>query len=304
MAGLCAGTLLFIKEYRKTESGHTPVYSCTHSECTATYNGTEEPHTVEQWTDNNNGTHSGDCTICDYLVTEEHDYEDDKCKDCNSDKPEDKCQHTYLMKYDKNQHWEECTKCEDVKAGTLEAHKYTKYTDNGDGTHSSTCTVCKYKLTEAHQYDDDKCADCDSEKVCEHSYTTKYNETHHYKICTKCNEIKEGTLEEHTLKYKDNGNGTHTAECTGCAFEKTEKHKTDGTCCEDKNGGSGDNKDDKDDKDEGTTDKDSYGGTKDDTTAKEELPKAGFQSIVIVLVIAIGAVSAISILKMNKYKDI
>ena len=56
-------------------------------------------------------------------------------------------------------HWEECTKCGEVKVGTLQAHTYGTYTDNEDGTHSATCSKCGYKLTEEHKAGE-KCPDC------------------------------------------------------------------------------------------------------------------------------------------------
>lgn len=167
-----------VKEYKTTEIGHTPVYKCTESTCTETYEETEENHSIDTWSDNENGTHTGNCNICSYEITEEHNYQNGKCDKCNAIEPkeEEKCEHTYVVKNNENQHWEECSKCGNVKTGTLELHKFEKYTDNGDGTHSSTCSVCKYKLTEKHDYEDEKCEDCNSakpEEKCEHTYVTK-----------------------------------------------------------------------------------------------------------------------------------
>ena len=153
-----------IKEYKKSATGHTPIYACTTEECTETYDGATEEHTVTQWTDNGNGTHSGNCTVCTYKVTEEHNYEDGKCEDCKIEEPKQECSHIYVTKHDKEQHWEECTKCKETKEGSTQLHKYGKYTDNKDGTHSATCTVCSYKITKEHNYEDGKCADCKAEE--------------------------------------------------------------------------------------------------------------------------------------------
>jgi len=72
------------------------------------------------------------------------------------------CEHTYEWKNDKTHHWKECTKCNAKESGSQAEHKYEKYTNNGNGTHSSTCTVCNYKLTENHNNKDGKCEDCDA----------------------------------------------------------------------------------------------------------------------------------------------
>ena len=67
------------------------------------------------------------------------------------------CKHTYIMKQDATQHWEECAECGEVKEESLEAHNYTKCVDNGDGTHTKTCSNCNYKYTKNHKEDCQEC---------------------------------------------------------------------------------------------------------------------------------------------------
>ncbi len=66
-------------------------------------------------------------------------------------------EHTYVTKYDETNHWEECLKCNALKKETLQTHKYQEYTDNKNGTHTTTCTICGYKLTEEHLKECEKC---------------------------------------------------------------------------------------------------------------------------------------------------
>jgi len=234
-----------ISKYETTEATHTPIYKCSYSECTSTYDGTAENHEVAKWTDNTNGTHSGECIKCKYGLTKEHNYESGKCKDCGVTEPAQKCNHSYTKKNDEKNHWEECSKCKEIKSGSLENHKYSKYTNNGNGTHSATCTVCNYKLTKEHNYKNGECIDCNATEPtqnCEHSYTKKNDAKNHWEECSKCKEIKSGTLGKHIFsKYIDNKNGTHTATCTVCGYKLTEKHESSESC-EDCKGKQEDNK--------------------------------------------------------------
>lgn len=117
-------------------------------------------HTFEQYTDNKNETHSSVCTECQYKLTEEHNYKDGKCKECEAVEKKSECSHTYIKKDNSTQHWEECEKCGEVKVGTLKNHEFKDYKDNKDGTHSSTCLECNYKLTEKHSNDNGICKYC------------------------------------------------------------------------------------------------------------------------------------------------
>lgn len=282
-------------DYELTDNGHKPIYDCTNEDCNETYEGEEEPHNVEEWTDDGNGVHSGECTECGEEVTEEHDYgEDGKCKDCDAIIPEDECEHTYIIEKNETHHWNFCPKCRTTKEGSFELHKYEEYTVNEDGTHSATCTVCQYELIEKHNYEEDgKCEDC-AERIpaeeCKHAYEMKHDETQHWKFCPKCETIEEETKGNHTYgKYVDNGDGTHSRTCTICEYKQTEQHNEDCDKCKEKEStsGSGDN-----------------ATNGDNTTADKEIPKAGIQNMIIGLIASIGVLAIITRFKMKKYKDI
>lgn len=123
------------------------------SKCGEVKENTLRNHNFEQYTDNKNETHSSVCTECQYKLTAEHNYKDGKCKECGAIEKKSECSHTYIKKENSTQHWEECEKCGEVKAGTLKNHEFKDYKDNKDGTHSATCSECNYKLTEKHSND-------------------------------------------------------------------------------------------------------------------------------------------------------
>ena len=149
-----------VAKYEQTETGHKAKYKCTEATCTETYEGDEETHTITTWTDNGNGTHSGTCDKCNQNVTEDHKYgTDDKCKDCGTTKPATDCEHNWQDKSDETNHWEECTKCGEIK--NKEKHTVTNWKNNGDGTHSGTCDKCNRTIKGNHNKGTDgKCTDC------------------------------------------------------------------------------------------------------------------------------------------------
>ena len=222
-----------IIRYEQTANGHRPIYKCTDETCTETYTGDEEAHSVTTWKDNGDGTHGGTCDKCQKNVTKGHEFENGKCKDCNANEPVKECDHNWENKHDDTYHWKECTKCGEIK--DKEKHTMTNATDNGNGTHTKSCTKCDYEDTNSHQYgEDDKCKDCNSQKPtteCDHNWEDKSDNTNHWKECTKCGEIKD--KEKHTVtNWKDNGDGTHSGTCDKCNKTITEKHNkgTDGKC--------------------------------------------------------------------------
>jgi len=114
------------------------------------------------------------------------------------------------------------------------------------------------------------------EQECEHSYVIKYNETQHWEECTKCNEQKTETLENHILgNYVDNGDGTQTSTCSKCGYKLTKQK-------------------------EATGEKEP---SKDPTIANKDIPKAGAKNIIFILISTI-TVLVISVLKIKKYKNI
>ena len=211
--------------YNKTANGHTPVYQCT--SCTATKTGTQETHTINTWTDNNNGTHSGTCTVCNYKSTKTHTYDaNNVCTACGAT-TQTECEHDYEMKNNSTEHWEECKKCHITKDGSIENHNVAVWRDNNDGTHSGTCTKCNYTKTTAHEYSGNTCTKCGSTKAteCEHNWVMKNNVNKHWQECSKCNVTKEGSLENHNITtWTDNRNGAHEGTCTVCNYKVTKLH--------------------------------------------------------------------------------
>ena len=60
----------------------------------------------------------------------------------------------------------ECTYdgCTETYTGTAQPHNNETYTDNGDGTHSSTCAECGGVTTENHNYESGECVDCNADE--------------------------------------------------------------------------------------------------------------------------------------------
>lgn len=313
-----------VKEYKKTETGHIAIYKCTEPTCTETYEEEkEEEHKIEKWTDNNNGTHTGVCSVCKAEVLEEHTYKDGKCSKCNCEEKQkdEECTHTYEWKNNNSQHWEECSKCGKVKSGSLVGHIYNSYTDNLDGTHTTCCTVCKYKLTEAHKYENNKCTKCNAEKeeeACEHDYKEKNDKEYHWEECSKCGTIKENSKEKHKFdKAIENGDGMHSSTCSECKYQLIESHDYEEGLCVDcgakqdnSDEGNGDNSNDDDGKGNNSNNNNNNDGNdndsskKDDTLTDKDIPYTGWKNTTIILIVVLCVGIVLTVFKIRKYKDI
>ena len=220
--------------YNKNVNGHTPIYKCTN--CTSTKSDSQEAHTVNSYTDNGNGTHSGTCTVCSYTVTKAHEDSSGTCTVCGATTGTT-CEHTWVTKSNSTDHWEECSLCNITKTGSVENHNVAAYRDNGDNTHSGTCTVCNYVINEYHNYGSNHtCTRCGATETttCEHKWVMKSNSLEHWEECSECNITKEGSLENHNITtWTDNGDETHSGICTVCNSKATQTHNyTGGTCTE------------------------------------------------------------------------
>ena len=168
------------------------------SKCNEKEDGSTQAHSFGNYTDKRTGKHSVICTVCEYEMMEDHEYENDICKDCKAVKPQE------------NDDKEECE------------HSFGNYKDNNDGTHTGTCLKCGEKQTEEHRYENSVCTDCKSEhsaKNCKHdngsvSVVDNGDETHS-SVCEVCGE--KFNTEKHTYE-----NGT----CTKC---KVKQPTTSGT---------------------------------------------------------------------------
>ena len=268
--------------------------------------------------------HWEECSKCKEIKTnskEKHSYTNGKCK-CGATKQEEEtCEHTYVIKKDTIYHWEECSKCKEIKINSKEEHKGIKWTDEGNGTHSGTCSVCNFKLKEEHSYTNGKCTECGVEEsskneTCEHKYAEKHDETYHWEECSKCNDLKKGTLQTHKYKeYTDNKNGTHTTTCTICGYKLTEEHLTECEKCNKQvNTGNkeNDNTDNNDNNKEnnnidknGSKDEDNTNNDKKDNTAIDKnLPYTGTSKIITLIIIMLSASIIVTVFKLKKYKGI
>lgn len=82
------------------------------------------------------------------------------------------------------------------------------------------CAGCKYLFTDA----EGKNQVWSTELVIPatgHDYVWTYDEDEHVKTCANCGQTFH---EAHILTYTDNKDGTHTATCSKCDYEKTEEH--------------------------------------------------------------------------------
>lgn len=175
------------------------------------------------------------------------------------------------------------------------SHTYGPYTDDGNGNHSKTCTLCGDKVTEAHKFENGKCTLCNSvepgkneEEKCEHTYTN----------------------------YTDKKDGTHTATCSKCGELLSESHKTDEKCTKcgytpvekfpDKTPDPEPNPDPKPEVKPGNTNNTTVvvGDDKDETVANKDIPKAGLNTALAMGMVAIVIVALVIYRKNQKYKDI
>ena len=217
--------------YNQNVNGHTPIYKCKN--CSSTKYDSQEAHTINSYSDNGNGTHSGTCTTCDYRVTKAHDTNSGTCTACGATvgSGTTTCEHAWVTKNNSTDHWQECSKCGVTQDGSVTNHNIARYIDNGDQTHSGTCTVCNYKVTNGHTYSDNTCTKCGATNIteCEHAWITKNNLNEHWQECSKCYIVKEGSLANHTVTtWNDKGNGAHEGTCTGCGETITKAHDYNG----------------------------------------------------------------------------
>ena len=222
--------------YNKSATQHTPVYKCAYSGCTETYTGKAENHNKVNIKDNGDGTHSWNCSVCEYKTKENHTYQNGICTVCNARKREPlEHTHLYIMKFDANNHWYECTSCGATAENSKEAHKVITWKDNGDGTHKGNCEKCNYELKGTHTYENGSCTACKAKEkkpVCSHDYQMNSDGNKHWKQCAKCRDIDTSSIENHKVStWKDNGDGTHKGNCEKCNYELKGTHTYENGSC-------------------------------------------------------------------------
>ena len=136
---------------------------CT--KCGAEKSGSRQNHTYGTATGNGNGTHSRKCIVCPHIKTEKCNCSiGGLCSICGDKEYIEDCEHSYEIKYNETEHWEECTKCGAEKPESRETHTYGVATSNGNGTHTKKCKGCSYLKTENCTYINGKCSECGATK--------------------------------------------------------------------------------------------------------------------------------------------
>ena len=254
-----------------------PIYG----ECTHQYDGyspakyEDETRPIRKY-----GYHTSTCTLCGFNLEEECNCDENGvCIDCGYTNPNYKnCAHKGTYIPTEYSHEEVCILCgESMETEwspgivVLPSHSSETYTKNGDGTHTGTCTVCKYTFTNecliwdyvengdgTHTGTCNKCGytsteECNNAKysdngdgthtiecsVCNYGETIEThtwkeesnNDKTHSRVCIGC-ELRDYT-EGHDFEIINNGDGTHTKTCNECGFTLTEAHNQNGTDNED-----------------------------------------------------------------------
>ena len=158
------------------------------------------------------------CTLCGYYITQANCHDDNGdgvCEDCGWDGMH---VHSYSTSYVNNNngtHTEKHTcSCGDSYDGSTVNCSYGNKTSNGNGTHSASCTVCGYNLTEdcTEVIDEGKEATCTEEGLTEGKH------------CSVCNAV---TVEQETIPALGHTEVVDQAVEPTC----TEEGKTEGKHC-------------------------------------------------------------------------
>lgn len=144
-------------------------------------------------------------------------------EDCND--TTDNSEHTFVMKRDDDNHWQECSVCGYKK--DEEGHYLGIVAEEEESTHKLQCTVCDYITGDLPHslnmyYDStnhwEECDDCNyrgSDSVA-HTFITKHNDTEHWEECA-CGYKKDKTTHSAFVANHDETN--HWQECS-CGYKK------------------------------------------------------------------------------------
>ena len=289
----------FVKADSIVEHSYNEKGKC---ECGATKSTCEH----EYVTKHNKTNHWEECSKCGAIKEDsvkEHTYDKNgKCECGETKSTEETCEHEYVTKYDKTNHWQECSKCGFIKADSIVEHAYdengkcecgatkkteetceheyvTKYDKTNHWEACSKCGEVKANSTEKHTFDESGKCKCgatkQTEETCEHEYVTKYDKTNHWEECSKCGEIKANSTEKHT--YDENG------KCKCGATKSAEENNNGGETKGDEN-------------------KNNTG--KDNTSTDKDIPYTGAKKVGIIAIVALAIIVTVSAVKMRKYKGI
>lgn len=193
-------------------------------------------HDWSAWTpDEENDGHSRSCSECGTTETETHNWGNGEevtpptceepgvisyaCPDCRAIKSEetDSLGHDWSdWTYDSvDSHIRECKRGCGV-AEEFEGHEWGEWTSDGEATHSMECSVCHGKQTEDHDWDEGVVT----------KEATEFEKGTMLYTCLTCDETKEEDIDRlnHTHAWSDwadNGDGTHSRNCS-CTDVETE----------------------------------------------------------------------------------
>ena len=196
-------------EYSKDGVNHT-------AECADCHAIVSEGHTYGDYEYVDGETHQRNCSVCNYTEVTAHKpnllgYKDNSdgthyatCGKCSK---KYYVEHTYVCgKYDEEKHTLSCDECD---AWEFENHDWSDWEITEDGKHHRECLDCGYEQSDNHTYGD---------------YVYIDNHTHE-RICSVCNYVESEKHRYHSIKgCTDNGDGTHTYECTRCSEKITVEH--------------------------------------------------------------------------------
>lgn len=172
------------------------------------------------------------CTICEMMIRQgaeecNQNATNGKCSLC-TESGKAGCAHTetkricYALYGDYHAFYDVCT---NVECGNKEVKWDEACSDTDD---DGICDKCKEKLGK----DATGTSSGVGSTECKHYYTINKDDKQHWEECAKCGIKKDGTIETHTLTYKDNEDGTHNSKCTKCEYElKNEAHKYENRKC-------------------------------------------------------------------------
>lgn len=209
--GYCFCGAVIVEEHQWsewTDLGNRHERSCT--VCGETQSGS---HSVSSYTYDDEG-HRGECDYCHRVFTGSHSY-------------------TTYNSIDNHSHQSSCNVC-----GYVETSAHTPllgYVNNGDGTHSATCSKCRSRYTSAHvfvyeQYDIDyhkyACDCCNEDELLPHNWSEweSLADGSCVRYCLDCNQ--EHICSHESITYIHNENN-HTGICDTCGWTKTSEHKNE-----------------------------------------------------------------------------
>jgi len=185
-------------------------------------------------------THTKTCNDCGGKYTRNHTYnkETGKCTGCQYVCVHSNCE----IKYNSNNHWEECSICHFKKSENSHSVRDGRCTKPGcgykcehsnydikynDNNHWEECSICGFKrLEDSHSIKDGECTKSGCHYKCEHiNFEWETTDTAHMKICTVCNGIIEYGNHEDALMMTPSA---HTEACKICGrVVYAEKHTYD-----------------------------------------------------------------------------